>query len=187
MKHSENEPKVRHDRVGRRPPLIRPMEAGDARAVLEIYRDGLATGHATFQDSVPSWQEWDRNHLISCRLAAESGDRIIGWAALSPVSARPVYRGVAEVSLYVLTSAHGRGVGRALLESLTEAADQGGIWTLQSGIFPENRASLALHDALGFRRVGTRRRLGLMTYGPCAGQWRDVVIVERRSTRVGTT
>lgn len=187
MNHMETDPNSRADRLSRSHLLVRPMDASDAVAVLEIYRDGLATGHATFQDTVPSWHEWDRTHLITCRLVVLDGDRLAGWAALSPVSARPVYRGVAEISLYVSAASRGHGVGRALLETLSEAADQAGIWTLQSGIFPENRASLALHDALGFRRVGTRQGLGLMTYGPCAGQWRDVIMLERRSSRVGTT
>ncbi len=164
---------------------IRPMTAGDAASVLTIYQEGIETGHATFQEAAPAWPDWDRTHLAACRLVAETGAGLAGWAALSAVSARPVYRGVAELSLYVAAASRGHGVGRALLSALVDAADQDGIWTLQTGIFPENQASITLHRSLGFRVVGTRERLGLMTFGPCAGQWRDVVMIERRSSKAG--
>ena len=161
---------------------VRAMAAHDAERVLAIYRDGIETGDATFQAETPPWDAWDRGHLASPRLVAEDGDdgAVLGWAALSPVSARPVYAGVAEVSVYVAEEARGRGVGRALLEALVEGSEAAGIWTLQAGIFPENEASVRLHESVGFRRVGRRERLGRMH-----GRWRDVLLLERRSDRVG--
>jgi phosphinothricin acetyltransferase len=164
---------------------IRAMRDSDADAVLRIYQEGIDTGHATFQDSAPDWAGWSTGHLPECRLVAGLDGRTAGWAALSGVSSRCVYRGVAEESIYIGAAARGHGIGRKLLQALIEASEQAGIWTLQSGIFPENRASLALHQQLGFRILGIRERLGMMSYGPMAGQWRDVVFVERRSDRVG--
>ncbi len=165
--------------------IIRPLCDEDGAAVLAIYDQGIATGHATFQASVPSWEDWCRGHLDEPRLVAEEEGRILGWAALSPVSGRCVYGGVAEVSLYVATEARGRGIGARLMAALVAAAEAAGIWTLQAGIFPENVASLELHKRHGFRVVGTRERLGRMTHGPLAGAWRDVVLMERRSAVVG--
>jgi L-amino acid N-acyltransferase YncA len=165
---------------------IRAMTAADAPAVLAIYGDGVATGHATFQDRVPAWTDWDKAHLAPCRLVAVDDGTVAGFAALSGVSARPVYRGVAEVSVYVAGPARRRGLGRVLLEALIEAAEAAGLWTLQAGIFPENLASLKLHRECGFREVGRRERLGRMSHGPLAGQWRDVILMERRSTIAGT-
>jgi phosphinothricin acetyltransferase len=162
------------------------MTEADAPEVLAIYGEGIATGHATFQDRLPSWAEWDRGHLPHCRLVAAGPQGISGFAALSPVSARAVYRGVAEVSVYVAEAARGRRVGRALLAALVEAAEEHGVWTLQAGIFPENEASLALHRACGFREVGRRERLGRMVHGPFTGRWRDVVLLERRSPVAGS-
>jgi L-amino acid N-acyltransferase YncA len=130
---------------------------------------------------VPAWQEWDRNHLPACRLVARRQGRVVGWAALAPVSRRQVYAGVAEVSLYVAASARGQGVGKALLQALVQASEEAGIWTLQAGIFPENTASIGLHRACGFRTVGIRERLGQLH-----GVWRDVVLMERRSEVAGT-
>ena len=156
------------------------MEPEDAGTVLAIYRDGIATGLATFETEVPSWADWDAAHLRSCRIVAERDGSVVGFAALSPVSRRAVYRGVAEVSLYVAASARGAGIGRALLDALVRASEAEGFWTLQAGIFPENEASLALHRACGFRVVGTRERIG--AHG---GRWRDVVLLERRSRVAG--
>ncbi len=158
------------------------MMSSDYPAVAEIYREGIATGHATFDTEVPTWEAWSAGHLNAGRLVAVDGDTILGWAALSAVSDRCVYGGVAEVSVYVGSGAQGRGVGRALLAGLIEASEAAGIWSLSAGIFPENAASVALHERLGFRLVGRRERLGQMK-----GWWRDVLLFERRSASVGTT
>ena len=164
-----------------------PLLAEHWPDVERIYRAGIATGHATFEAEPPSWADFDRSRLPGHRLVAlDDAGRVIGWAAASGVSERCVYAGVVEHSVYVDPAAAGRGVGRLLLGALASSTEAGGIWTVQSGIFPENVASLALHAAAGFRVVGTRERLGLMTYGPMAGRWRDVVLVERRSTTAGT-
>ncbi len=159
---------------------VRPMAADDWAAVEAIYREGIATGHATFEPEPPTWEQFDSGKLNAGRLVAVDNEKVLGWAALTAVSTRPVYRGVVEHSVYTARDARGNGVGRALLESLLAAADEAGFWTLQSSIFPENAASLALHDRVGFRRVGYRERVGLMTYGPAAQTWRDTVLVERR-------
>jgi len=149
-------------------------------AVRAIYIEGIASGNATFEQAAPDWEHWNRAHLPSCRLVALSLSEVIGWAALSPFSTRAVYVGVADVSIYIATRARGRGVGKALLAALVAASEQHNVWTLQAGIFPENVQSLAAHQGLGFRIVGTRERLGCMD-----GRWRDVVLLERRSTVVG--
>jgi L-amino acid N-acyltransferase YncA len=159
---------------------IRPLTAGDWDAVLAIYLEGIATGNATFQQTAPDWFEWNRSHLAACRIVARSGYEIVGWAALSSVSSRCVYAGVAEVSVYVAQSARGSGIGTQLLASLIAASEAEGIWTLQAGIFPENTASIRLHTKAGFRVVGTRERLGCMNR-----RWRDVILLERRSSVVG--
>ena len=164
---------------------LRSLQPEDAGVVLRIYGEGIATGHATFQAEVPSWEAWDSGHLAECRWVAEAGNSVLGWAALSGVSSRCVYAGVAEVSLYVAEAAQGRGVGSLLLGRLVTCSEDLGIWTLQAGIFPENTASLRLHEHHGFRQLGIRKRLGKMTYGPLVGHWRDVVLMERRSQRVG--
>ena len=157
------------------------MTERDWTEVRAIYESGIATGHATFQTESPSWEVWDRGHLSTCRLVARDDSAgLLGWAALSPVSARPVYAGVAEVSVYVGASARGKGIGRLLLEALIVASEADGRWTLQAGIFPENVASLRLHESCGFRIVGRRERIGLHH-----GTWRDVILLERRSRRVG--
>jgi phosphinothricin acetyltransferase len=159
---------------------ITNMQADDWVAVREIYGEGIVTGNATFETELPDWQKWDSAHRADCRLVARAGERIVGWAALSPVSARKVYSGVAEVSVYVASSARGAGVGKALLKKLVEESERCGMWTLQAGIFPENVASIALHEGLGFREVGVRQRVGKL------GQaWRDVIFLERRSASVG--
>ncbi len=160
---------------------IRPMRAADGAAVLAIYGGGIATGHASFQKTVPPWDDWDASHLACCRLVAEEVGAVVGWAALSPVSSRRVYAGVGEVSIYLADDVRGRGVGDRLLGALIEASEAAGLWTLQAGIFPENAASIALHRKFGFRQVGIRERLGRMTHGPLAGEWRDVMLLERRS------
>lgn len=160
--------------------LIRGMEAADWDGVRAVYLEGIATGDATFETEAPDWEKWDASHLPHCRLVAHSGSMVAGWAALSPVSARRVYAGVAETSVYVAAGFRGEGVGRALLGALVSCSEEHGVWTLQAGIFPENVASLALHRQFGFREVGRRERLGKMR-----GRWRDVVLLERRSGRVG--
>jgi L-amino acid N-acyltransferase YncA len=152
---------------------MRPADWPEVRA---IYLEGIATGNATFQKTAPEWEEWDGGHLPHCRLVVRRDGRVAGWAALSRVSARPVYAGVAEVSVYVAESARGQGVGRVLLEALVAESERQGIWTLQAGIFPENGASLALHRSAGFRVVGVRERLGCVD-----GVWRDVILLERRA------
>ena len=155
---------------------------GDWEAAAAIYRQGIATGNATFEQEAPAWTAWDRGHLPAPRLAARAaaGGALLGWAALSPVSGRCVYSGVAEVSVYVAAGARGQGIGRALLAALVAASEAAGIWTLQAGIFPENAASVTLHHRCGFRTVGRRERLGQM-----GGVWRDVLLLERRSAVVG--
>lgn len=151
-----------------------------------IYRAGIATGHATFETQPPSWVDFDRAKLSEHRLVAVSSDgTVLAWAAVTAVSERCVYSGVVEHSVYVDPLAQGRGVGRQLLESLASSTEAAGIWTIQSGVFEENVASLALHAAVDFRQVGIRRGVGRMTYGPLAGRWRDVVLLERRSGVVG--
>jgi phosphinothricin acetyltransferase len=145
--------------------------------VRSIFEQGIEDGDATFETEAPTWVAWDRAHTL--RLVAEQAGEVVGWAALSPVSERCVYQGVAEDSVYVARGAQGRGVGLLLLDTLISRAEADGIWTLQAGIFPENRASLALHERCGFRVVGTRERLGCHH-----GTWRDVVLMERRSKEV---
>ncbi len=156
------------------------MTAGDWDRVKEIYLEGIATGNATFATDAPTWEQWDASHRRDCRLVARNGGEVVGWAALSPVSSRCVYEGVAEVSVYVGADARGRGVGRLLLAALVETSERAGVWTLQAGIFPENVASIELHKKVGFRLVGLREKLGCMN-----GQWRDVALMERRSAVVG--
>jgi L-amino acid N-acyltransferase YncA len=163
------------------PYTIEPMQRSDWAQVRTIYLDGIATGQATFETEAPSWERWDATHLCIGRLVARTGQMILGWAALSPVSSRQVYGGVAEVSLYVGVSYRGKGAGTALLAALIAASEQHDIWTLQAVIFPENEASLALFKKCGFREVGRRERLGQLR-----GMWRDVSLLERRSLAVGT-
>jgi L-amino acid N-acyltransferase YncA len=165
--------------------VLDDMNPGDWDQVCRVYGEGIATGHATFEAGAPAWEEWDAGHLKRPRLVARAGNLVLGWAALSPVSGRCVYAGVAEVSLYVGATYRGQGVGSALLAALIDASEEAGIWTLQGGIFPENAASLGLVKKHGFREVGRREHLGKMTYGDCAGTWRDVILVERRSSVTG--
>ena len=159
---------------------LRELRSGDWPAVRAIYEDGIRSGDATFETETPSWERWDAAHP-ELRLVAERDGSVVGWAALSPASARDCYRGVGEVSVYVAAEARGDGLGRALLDELVERSEQAGYWTLSAGVFPENEASLRLHKACGFREVGVRERLGEL-----GGVWRDVVLLERRSTLVGT-
>lgn len=160
---------------------IEPMRLEDWPAVRAIYSEGIATGNATFEQTAPEWEKWDASHLPDARIVARSGaGDVLGWAALSGVSSRCVYAGVAEVSLYIAERARGRGLGRQLMARLIAESEAQGIWTLQAGIFPENAASIALHERAGFRIVGRRERLGQMN-----GRWRDVVLMERRSAVTG--
>jgi len=160
---------------------IAPLGADDWPRVREIYLEGIATGNATFETGAPSWDAWNAAHLEIGRLVARIDGRIAGWIALSPVSERCVYAGVAELSVYVASPARGHGVGRALLSAVIDEAERAGIWTLQSVTFPENAASIALQKACGFREIGRREGLGKM-----GGRWRDVVLLERRSRVAGT-
>jgi len=160
--------------------LIEPMRSADWPRVREIYLDGIATGHATFEIDAPSWERWDAAHLPFARLVARQ-DEIVGWAALSLVSQRCVYGGVAEVSVYVSSASRGAGLGRALLRALIGESERNNIWTLQAGIFPENSASITLHLSCGFREVGRRERIGKLN-----GVWRDTILLERRSKTIGT-
>ncbi|HKJ68124.1 MAG TPA: GNAT family N-acetyltransferase [bacterium] len=160
---------------------IEPMTPDDWEMVRKIYREGIDTGQATFETEVPDWETWDTQHLKKCRLVARSREFILGWAALSPISERCIYGGVAEVSIYVAATARGKGVGKQLLQALIAASERVGIWTLQAGVFPENQPSLALCKSCGFRLVGYRERIGRLH-----GQWRDVLLLERRSQVVGT-
>jgi phosphinothricin acetyltransferase len=159
---------------------IRLLAADDWESVRAIYLDGIATGQATFETEAPSWEAWDKNHLVIPRLVTVVNQRVVGWAALSAVSRRSVYAGVAETSVYVASYSRGRQVGRALLETLIAESERNGIWTLQASIFPENLASLHLHRSCGFRVVGTRERIGKLN-----GHWRDTMLLERRSKLVG--
>ncbi|MEU4679942.1 N-acetyltransferase family protein [Micromonospora sp. NPDC023737] len=157
---------------------ITALDDRHADAVLDIYRLGIATGNATFETEPPTWERFTATRLPGHRwVAVDPAGRTLGWVACSPVSDRCVYAGVVEHSVYVHPDAHGRGVGRLLLETLIASTEQAGIWTIQSGVFPENTASLALHAACGFRTVGIRRRIGRHH-----GAWRDVTLIERRSS-----
>ena len=154
---------------------VRPLVPSDWPAVAAIFADGIATGDATFETTVPAWEDWNTRHLPEHRFVAELDGEVAGWIAVVPYSSRAAYRGVGEESVYVAGRARGRGVGRALLSTLIESARGGGLWTLQAGVFPENEPSLALHRSLGFREVGVRERIAQL-----AGVWRDVVLLELR-------
>ena len=160
--------------------VIDQMRAGDWAQVCSIYREGLAGGNSTFETEAPSWEKWDESHLPIARVVMREGEKVIGWGALSSVSRRPVYRGVAEVTVYVTESARGQGIGRELLEALIAESERNGIWTLQASIFPENVASVELHRRCGFREVGRRDRIATLN-----GVWRDTLLFERRSGLVG--
>ncbi len=155
---------------------IRTMTAADWPAVEAIYREGIATQNSTFEQGAPAWEQWDKAHMAECRFVAERNGQVVGWVALTRVSPRHVYRGVAEFSVYIAASARRCGVGRALMEQLVRESERSGIWTLHASVFPENAGSLALCAALGFRRVGHFEKIGKMN-----GRWRDSVLLERRS------
>lgn len=164
--------------------VFRPLLAEDWPAVSAIYADGIAGGQATFETEPPSWERFNASRLADHRLVAEEGKKVLAWAAVSPVSARAVYRGVVEHSIYVAPHAQGRGIGTLLLNGLITETEAAGIWTIQTSIFAENEATLALHERAGFRIVGRRERIARMSHGPSSGQWRDTLLIERRSTIV---
>ncbi|MEP6677605.1 MAG: N-acetyltransferase family protein [Ferruginibacter sp.] len=159
---------------------IAPLTIEHWPQVKAIYESGIATGNATFQVTAPGWQEWDSSHVKIPRIVLIEKETVLGWAALTPVSGRCVYAGVAEVSVYVLPSAKGKGIGKQLLETLIIQSEQNNIWTLQAGIFPENKASLKIHQDTGFRIIGTREKIGKMN-----NLWRDTILLERRSKTIG--
>jgi L-amino acid N-acyltransferase YncA len=158
---------------------LQPMRPEDWPAVRAIYQAGIATGDATFETAAPEWAAWDAAHLVDHRLVARLDGRVVGWVALAPVTERCAYAGVAEDSIYVAPEVQGRGVGRTLLTAALASTEQGGIWTVQTGIFPENEPSVRLHQNCGFRVVGVRERLGKLH-----GRWRDVLLLERRSPAI---
>jgi L-amino acid N-acyltransferase YncA len=160
-------------------PALRALAPADWPAAGRIYWDGIRSGLASFETSVPSWEAWDAEHLAEPRLVATLWDEVVGWAALSPVSSRRCYRGVAEDSVYVADTARAQGIGRVLLDALVRRAERAGIWTVQASVFPENRASVALHLRCGFRIVGVRERVAKRD-----GLWRDTLLLERRSSHV---
>lgn len=162
--------------------LTRTMTPDDYPAVAKIYAEGIQTGNATFQSDVPSWGAWDAAHVKSCRLVALVDDHVAGWAALTPVSERCVYGGVAEVSVYIDEAYRGRGIGLQLLQELVHESEANQFWTLQAGIFPENEGSVRIHEKAGFRIVGRREKIGKMN-----DVWRDTLLLERRSALVGNT
>ena len=160
--------------------IVRTMEASDWEDVSRIYLEGIATGFATFETKVPTYDQWDSAHTKQCRLVAENDGEILGWAALSPVSSRCVYGGVGEVSVYISDKSRGKGVGKLLMQHLIEESEKAGLWTIQSGIFPENTASIKLHEKAGFRYIGKRELVGKIH-----GVWKDNLLFERRSSKVG--
>jgi L-amino acid N-acyltransferase YncA len=161
--------------------MIASMTAEHYSDVKNIYEQGISSGHATFETTSPPWTDWDAGHLKHSRFVAMVDDKVVGWAALSPVSRRPVYSGVAEVSVYVEAEFRRKSIGRVLLQALIGESESNGIWTLQAGIFPENNSSIRLHESHGFRKVGFREKIGKMN-----GSWRDTFQFERRSQVVGT-
>ena len=168
---------MKHDDI-----ILSEMLPAHWNKVADIYRQGIATGMATFEKEVPSWESWDKNHIKECRSIATIADRIVGWAALSNVSSRCVYGGVAEVSVYVAKAVRGKGIGEMLLRRLIDQSEEIGYWTLQSGIFPENKGSIELHQKTGFRIIGFREKIGQLD-----GVWKDNILMERRSKKVGLT
>jgi len=165
--------------------LIDNMKPKDWEQVRSIYLEGIGTGNSTFESDAPDWVKWDFAHLTEHRLVVRDDYHILAWAALSPVSNRCVYSGVAELSLYVAAKHRGKNIGSSLLEAVILSSEKAGIWTLQGGIFPENILSLRLVKKFGFREIGIRVKIGKMTYGTFAGTWRDVILVERRSAVAG--
>ncbi|MGG9961927.1 GNAT family N-acetyltransferase [Ferruginibacter sp. SUN106] len=149
-------------------------------SVKKIYEEGIATGNATFQTTAPEWEEWDASHVKNSRLIANENNKVLGWAALTAVSGRCVYAGVAEVSVYVADAARGKGIGKKLLQALIEESEKNNFWTLQAGIFPENISSIKIHEDCGFRIIGRREKIGKME-----NSWRDTLLLERRSSITG--
>ena len=158
---------------------IRPMITDDWSEVVEIFYQGIQTNNATFNTSCPSYDEWDETHIKQCRLVAESDGEVVGWVALSPFSSRECYKGVATLSIYIDTNHRGKGVGKMLLKKLLELSESAGFWTIQSGIFETNAASIALHEKCGFRKVGFNERIAKDRFG----MWRNTVIMEHRITK----
>ncbi|MEP2278063.1 N-acetyltransferase family protein [Maribacter sp.] len=159
---------------------IRTMLSTDWESVAKIYQEGIATGIATFETNVPTYETWNSAHMSTCRFVAENKDDILGWVALSPVSNRCVYGGVAEISVYISSNSRGKGLGKLLLEHVIATSEQEGIWTLQSGVFPTNYGSIKVHQATGFRMIGKRERIGKLH-----GKWVDNLLFERRSSVIG--
>jgi phosphinothricin acetyltransferase len=162
---------------------LMPMQSVDYHSVARIFTQGIETGNATYDTAAAVWEDWDAKHLMHSRWVVKSvgDDSVLGWAALSPVSSRRVFSGVAELSIYIDTDFLGQGFGNVLMNAVISSSEENGIWMLQSGIFPENQASIALHGKFGFRLVGKRERIGKMANG----DWRDIVLLERRSSVVG--
>jgi phosphinothricin acetyltransferase len=159
---------------------IRKMEASDWPIVSKIYTEGIATSFATFETNTPTYEAWNSAHMPACRIVVLENNKVLGWAALSPVSSRCVYGGIAEVSVYVAEASRGKGAGKLLMETLIKQSEAEGIWTIQSGIFPENKGSIELHKKVGFRYIGKRERVGKLD-----GLWKDNLLFERRSKTVG--
>lgn len=157
------------------------MTSEDWSEVSKIYLEGISTGFATFETTVPDYESWDNAHITECRLITEKDSEILGWAALSPVSSRCVYGGIGEVSVYVSSASRGLGTGKALLNKLIEESEAAGYWTIQSGIFPENEASIKLHEKVGFRFIGKREKVGKTEHGI----WKDNLLFEKRSKKIG--
>ena len=164
---------------------LRSMVTTDVEAILKIYEEGIQTGHATFEAEVPDWHKWDSGHLTQCRWLAEEEDNALGWGTLTQGSPGKVYLGVAEVSTYVSLNAQNQDIGSILLERLISSSEESSFWTLQAQVFPENKISIYVHEKQGFRKSGTRRQLALISYGSMAGEWRDPVLMERRSKIAG--
>jgi L-amino acid N-acyltransferase YncA len=160
--------------------VIDKMKKEDWNEVAAIYREGISTGNSTLETDAPEWEEWNERYMSDCRLVARTGNDVVGWIALIPASRKPIYRGVAEISLYVKESLRGQGIGKALLRAVIEESEKIGMWTLQGMILPENRQSIALCKGCGFREVGYREHIGQRE-----GIWRDVILMERRSKIVG--
>lgn len=160
--------------------VINNMVKEDWEQVRAIFIEGINTRNATFETEAPTWDEWDRNHISVCRLVVREGKKLIGWAALTPISKRAAHKGVAEVSIYLSSQSTGKGIGSRLLKELVDCSEKNGFWALQTSIFPENKTSISLHKRFGFVEVGVRERIGKLD-----GQWRDVVLMDRRSKFVG--
>ena len=164
---------------------LRTMVTTDAEAILKIYEEGIQTDHVTFEAEVPDWHKWDSGHLTQCRWLAEEEDTVLGWGALTQVSPRKVYSGVAEVSIYFSGTAQNQDIGSILLERLIISSEESGFWTLQAQVFPENKISIHLYEKHGFRKSSTRSQLAQMSYGSMTGEWIDVVLMKRRSKIAG--